>query len=299
MSSLNSAYKRFERQAGFGGYGSRAHQLLRRAREWQFDIFPHGKHTKRKIIARHLKVLCLALVWFDPTGSGMSIFPALKNVLARVNAIETERAAGGKVRAWNMRKLYRYLRVLEDSKMMGCQGNPHNRKPRNRFLFPGMLLKVKPGRRECVTREPANVSPVDPSLSPKDSKSYSSKPNIETRASFGQRRVYPSRFESFDERRRRKPLSGTALAVHNLHTLGFDAKHYLATGEFRNVECEDAIEVTAEPTLQEHNRMEEPGLVFMCVRESERTHKFSADGLLFAIRESNAGRTVTEADLHR
>jgi hypothetical protein len=203
----NLALESHGRQARNQGvrYGSRAHQIFRRAREWQFDVFVHGKHTKHKVITSHLKVLCLGLVWFDPTGSGMSIFPSLKKLLARINDIEAERASGGKARAWNMRKLYRYLRVLEDSKMMGCQGSPHNRKPRNRFLFPAMLLKCQPGRRESVTRAPANLSPVDPNLSPNNSSSYTPKQDTESRAWLRPRRVYESRFESFREGQRQKP----------------------------------------------------------------------------------------------
>src|SRR5260370_11461063 len=159
-------------------YQQKAHQLFRRAREWQFGVFPLGKHTKRFVIQDRLKVLCRALVSFDPSGTGTAIFPSVKSIVRKVNELEAQRAVenGTKAPAWDIRKVYRYLRVLEDSAVMTCSGSAHNRKPRHRILHPDKLLKLPANRaktlnrrRESVTREPLNLSPVEqPNLSPKN-----------------------------------------------------------------------------------------------------------------------------------
>ncbi len=159
-------------------YQPKAHQVFRRAREWQFDVFHHGEHTKWRVIQARLKVLCRVLVSFDPSGTGTSIFPAVKSIVTKANELEAQRAVenGTKAHSWDRRKVYRYLRILEDSAVMTCSGSAHNRQPRHRVLHPDKLLKLPANRpktvnrrRESVTREPLNLSPVEqPNLSPKN-----------------------------------------------------------------------------------------------------------------------------------
>jgi hypothetical protein len=168
MSDRNSARSRAASQ-GHSNYQPKAHQLFRRARDWQFAAGAIG-HRKWRTIQARLKMLTRALATFDRSGACIAIYPATRTILKRVRELEEKHAAhtGEKLRTWSRAGLFRYLALLDQAGIETKTGSAYDRTPRRRTLNPQALLSVpvaRPrecetrGRVECETRGAANVRP--------------------------------------------------------------------------------------------------------------------------------------------